>query len=70
MSTRDGSYLVLTFFLLLAACGSSFYGQVQPKTETWQVTQTRHPIVPKQTKQEASLAQSPSASGDVETHNN
>jgi len=59
MSTRDGSYLVLTLFFLLAACGSSFYGQVQPETETWQVTQKSPLSVPKQTKQEASPAQSP-----------
>ncbi len=59
MSARNGSSFVLVLFLLLPACGPSFYGQVQPKTETWQVTQTRPPAVSKKTQQEASPVQSP-----------
>ena len=59
MSSRNGSSSVLVLFLLLPACGPSFYGQVQPKTETWQVTQTRPPAVPKKTQQKASPVQSP-----------
>ena len=59
MSARNGSSFVLVLFLLLPACGPSFYGQVQPKTETWQVTQTRPPAVSKKTQQKASPVQSP-----------
>ena len=59
MTTRNSSYLVLMLFLFLHACGPSFYGQVQPKTETWQVTHTSPSTTPKKTKQQASRAQSP-----------
>ncbi len=59
MTTRNGFSLVLMLFLVVPACGPSFYGQVQPKTEMWQVTHTSPPATPKKTKQKASLAQSP-----------
>ena len=57
MTTRNGSYLVLILLLLLPACGPSFYGQVQPKTETWQVTHKGPPATPKKVKQKTSPPQ-------------
>ena len=52
--------LVSVLAFLSSACGSpAYYGQVRPKTETWQVTQTSPPATPKKTEQKASLAQSP-----------
>ncbi len=57
MAMRSGSYLVLMLFLLLPACGPSFYGQVQPKAETWEVTHKRPPATPPIAKQVSSPVQ-------------
>ena len=59
MITLRGFFLIFVLVLLLPACGPSFYGQAQPKTETWQVTHTSPPAAPKKTEQKVSPAQSP-----------